>query len=78
VAFYDKPLLKFERLLETYVAFAPVGIRSFFMSMPVWLREKLMMRRMIRNGLAGMPSAPLFVHGSPRKSCCQRVLPESF
>src|SRR5882757_3753530 len=45
VAFYDKPMLKFERLLETYLAFAPSGLRSFFMAMPVWLREKLMMRR---------------------------------
>ena len=48
VAFYDKPLLKFERLLETYLAYAPSGIHSFAMAMPVWLREKLMMRRMIR------------------------------
>src|SRR5215475_14395073 len=37
VVFYDKPLLKFERLLETYLAFAPRGIKSFMMSMPVWL-----------------------------------------
>src|SRR5689334_13980600 len=40
VAFYDKPLLKFERLLETQLAFAPAGIRSFVMATPVWLREK--------------------------------------
>src|SRR4051812_17030061 len=40
VAFYDKPLLKFERLLETYVSFAPKGVRSFLMAMPVWLKEK--------------------------------------
>src|SRR6187399_535898 len=40
VVFYDKPLLKFERLLETYYGFAPKGIQSFMMSMPVWLREK--------------------------------------
>src|SRR6188474_1802474 len=46
IAFYDKPMLKFERLLETYLAFAPSGIRSFVMATPVWLREKLMMRRM--------------------------------
>src|SRR5215510_9360888 len=38
VAFYDKPLLKFERLLETYLDYAPVGIRSFMMAMPLWLR----------------------------------------
>ncbi|MGB9178647.1 MAG: carbamoyltransferase [Pyrinomonadaceae bacterium] len=41
VAFYDKPLLKFERLLETYLDYAPSGIRSFLMAMPLWLREKL-------------------------------------
>ncbi len=41
VAFYDKPFLKFERLLETYVSFAPRGIRSFIKSMPIWLKKKL-------------------------------------
>jgi len=41
VAFYDKPFLKFERLLETYVAFAPRGFASFKMAIPVWLKEKL-------------------------------------
>ena len=59
VAFYDKPLLKFERLLETQLAFAPAGIRSFMMATPVWLREKLMMRRMIRGGLPDQTNAPL-------------------
>lgn len=44
IAFYDKPLLKFERLLETYIDYAPSGIRSFLMSMPLWLREKLWIR----------------------------------
>src|SRR5216683_3141012 len=44
IAFYDKPLLKFERLLETYLDYAPSGIRSFLMSMPLWLREKLWIR----------------------------------
>ena len=47
VAFYDKPLLKFERLLETYVANAPRGFRSFGMAMPVWLREKLFQKDLI-------------------------------
>ncbi len=47
VAFYDKPFLKFERLLETYVAYAPRGLRSFSMSMPVWLREKLFQKDML-------------------------------
>src|SRR5213079_2221652 len=41
VAFYDKPLTKFERLLETYLAFAPSGLPSFRMAIPVWLKEKL-------------------------------------
>ena len=48
IAFYDKPLLKFERLLETYHAFVPRGWRSFLMAMPVWIKEKLFMRRMLR------------------------------
>ena len=49
VAFYDKPFLKFERLLETYVAFAPRGIKSFSMSIPLWLREKLFLRSLRSN-----------------------------
>ena len=48
VAFYDKPFLKFERLLETYVAFAPRGFTSFRMAMPVWLREKLFQKDLLR------------------------------
>jgi len=47
VAFYDKPFLKFERLLETYVAFAPKGLNSFRIAMPIWLREKLFLKDML-------------------------------
>jgi carbamoyltransferase len=47
VAFYDKPFLKFERLLETYVAYVPKGFNSFRMAMPIWLREKLFMKDML-------------------------------
>ncbi|HEX8145209.1 MAG TPA: carbamoyltransferase [Pyrinomonadaceae bacterium] len=47
IAFYDKPLLKFERLLETYLDYAPSGIRSFLMAMPLWLREKLWIREQV-------------------------------
>ena len=47
VAFYDKPFLKFERLLETYLAFAPRGFRSFSMAMPLWLKEKLFQKRLL-------------------------------
>ncbi len=52
VAFYDKPYLKFERLLETYHAFAPRGLRSFLMAMPVWIKEKLLMRKLLQDELA--------------------------
>ncbi|MBR9921636.1 MAG: carbamoyltransferase [Bacteroidetes bacterium] len=51
VVFYDKPLLKFERLLETYYGFSPKGVSSFVNSMPVWVNEKLMLKRNIRRGL---------------------------
>ncbi len=51
VAFYDKPFLKFERLLETYVAFAPRGFRSFRMAIPLWLREKLFQKQLLRDEL---------------------------
>ena len=47
IAFYDKPFLKFERLLETYLAFAPKGFTSFRMAMPVWLKEKLFQKRLL-------------------------------
>ena len=49
VVFYDKPFLKFERLLETYVAMAPHGFRSFRMAVPLWLREKLFQKSLLRN-----------------------------
>jgi carbamoyltransferase len=51
VAFYDKPLLKFERLLETYVMYAPAGFRSFRKAMPLWLKEKLWLPRQMDKGL---------------------------
>lgn len=53
VGFYDKPLLKFERLLESYIAFAPQGFRSFSMAMPIWLREKLFLPRVMSRALDG-------------------------
>src|SRR5437870_1285133 len=51
IAFYDKPLVKFERLLETYLAFAPRGIRSFVTAMPVWLKEKLFLKSLLQKQL---------------------------
>lgn len=53
VAFYDKPLQKFDRLLETYLAFVPRGLRSFMMAMPLWLKTKLHLPREIRKALDG-------------------------
>lgn len=53
VGFYDKPLLKFERLLETYLAFAPAGFRSFAAAIPLWLHQKLHLPREMRQGLKG-------------------------
>ena len=52
VVFYDKPLIKFERLLETYLAFVPVGFRSFLASMPVWLKDKLFLKATLKKELA--------------------------
>ena len=51
VVFYDKPFLKFERLLQTYLAYAPYGIRSFIKAMPLWIRKKLWMKELIANEL---------------------------
>ena len=52
IAFYDKPFLKFERLLESYVAFAPRGFRSFRMAIPAWLKEKLFQKKILSDRLA--------------------------
>jgi carbamoyltransferase len=51
VAFYDKPFLKFERILDTYLSYAPVGIHSFIKAMPVWIKEKLWMKQLIKDKL---------------------------
>lgn len=56
VVFYDKPFLKFERLLETYYAFAPRGLVSFLKSMPIWLNEKLFLKKQILDGLKDVQS----------------------
>src|SRR5436190_17063278 len=56
VVFYDKPFLKFERLLETYLAFAPRGFQSFRMAMPVWIREKLFQKNLLMKELRTLDS----------------------
>ncbi|MCA1629132.1 MAG: carbamoyltransferase, partial [Acidobacteria bacterium] len=60
VAFYDKPLLKFERLLETYIDYAPRGWRSFMLAMPVWIKEKLWIREQIGERCEGYKGKVLF------------------
>jgi carbamoyltransferase len=57
VAFYEKPFLKFDRLLETYLAFAPRGFRSFRAAMPVWLREKLFQKSLLAKELSALDPA---------------------
>lgn len=57
IVFYDKPLLKFDRLLETYFAFAPHGFRSFVAAMPVWLKDKLFLKNLLRKELAALSGA---------------------
>ena len=59
IAFYDKPFLKFERLLETYHAFAPKGFQSFLTAMPVWIKEKLFMRNLLWNELKAIHGGPI-------------------
>jgi carbamoyltransferase len=62
VVFYDKPLVKFERLLETYLSYAPRGLRSFIAAMPVWLKEKLYLKSTLKrelSDLAGLDAADL-------------------
>ena len=60
VVFYDKPFLKFERLLETYVGFAPRGLRSFMMAVPVWVKQKLKLRGEIDKELGGTYDGPIY------------------
>jgi carbamoyltransferase len=71
--FYDKPLIKFERLLETYVAFSPKGIKSFLVAMPVWMKEKLLLKNEIQNQLVSMngvkkPGLPPILFGEHHES----------
>ena len=52
VAFYDKPFLKFERILETYLSFAPKGIQSFLKAVPIWIKKKLWIKELIREKIS--------------------------
>ena len=78
VAFYDKPLAKFERLLETYLGYAPSGLRSFTKAMPVWLKRKLRMHRLIRNGLKGSKTVPLVFLDHHQSHAASAFFPSPF
>ena len=78
VVFYDKPLLKFERLLETYLAFAPGGLRSFLMAMPLWLKTKLHLPREIRKSLRGQFRGKMVFTGHHESHAASAFFPSPF
>src|SRR5262245_51324863 len=78
VVFYDKPLTKFERLLETYLAYAPAGLRSFSMAMPLWLKDKLYMRRTIRKALGGRRKTPILFADHHESHAASAFFPSPF
>ena len=63
VAFFEKPLIKFERLLETYLANAPLGFRSFRTAMPVWIKDKLFQKSGLIKELKAFTSSPKSIEG---------------
>src|SRR5688572_7069666 len=78
VVFYEKPMRKFERLLETYIGFAPAGFKSFAMAMPVWLREKLRQSTVIRKGLGGSSTVPLVFTDHHESHAASAFFPSPF
>ena len=78
VVFYDKPLLKFERLLETYLAFAPQGLRSFLMAMPLWLKTKLHLPKEIRKSLDGRYKKRIVFTGHHESHAASAFFPSPF
>ncbi len=69
VVFYEKPFIKFERLLETYLAFAPGGYQSFRLAVPLWLKEKLFQKRLLRQSLNEMIPA-----STGKRDCCLPII----
>ena len=78
IAFYEKPLVKFERLLETYLAYAPRGFRSFRMAIPVWLREKAHIKRTILHALKGARQAKLVFTDHHESHAASAFFPSPF
>ncbi len=78
VAFYDKPLRKFDRLIETYLAFAPLGLRSFMMAMPLWLKTKLHLPREICKALDGRYKRRVVFTGHHESHAASAYFPSPF
>jgi carbamoyltransferase len=78
VVFYEKPLRKFERLLETYIAYAPSGLRSFNMAIPVWLKEKVRLPSVIRKGLGNGSKVPLVFTDHHESHAASAFFPSPF
>jgi carbamoyltransferase len=78
IVFYEKPLRKFERLLETYLAFAPSGFKSFAMAMPVWLKEKTRQPKIIREGVGAPSSVPIVFTDHHESHAASAFFPSPF
>ena len=84
VTFYDKPLIKFERLLETYLSYVPRGFRSFLLAIPVWLKEKLFLKVTLKRELAGLSGLeqsslpPLLFHEHHGSHAASAFFPSPF
>jgi carbamoyltransferase len=78
VVFYDKPLLKFDRLLESYLAYAPAGVASFMMAMPLWLKTKLHLPREIRKSLNGRFTKPIVFTSHHEAHAASAFFPSAF
>jgi len=78
VVFYEKPLRKFERLLETYLAFAPQGFKSFAMAIPVWLKEKTHLPKVIRQSLGNAVKAPIVFTDHHESHAASAFFPSPF
>ena len=71
VSFYDKPFLKFERILETYLAFAPIGIKSFLKAMPLWIRKKIWIKELIKDELKSLVVESSKLYSLAPSTCSQ-------
>ncbi len=78
VVFYDKPLLKFERLLETYLAFAPYGLKSFMKALPLWVKQKLFLPREIDKGLDDIYNGQIYFTNHHESHAASAFFPSPF